>query len=199
MTEPESQELTKKGEKRKRRPGGGRKKSEHGAYKESQNFLTSHHPEATEIMWNVATGVASNIVCPKCKHKFSKKIGLGVDSDMLKHIDNRVMGKPKQVTELDITERIELTSAQLSKLSQKIQIFIEEAKAVPLQTIEAEFKLLPHPDVSDVRLQDKSDEVEIGTFREIPGAPDATGAEITPTFPKERYVEFTTPEEEPEE
>lgn len=182
---------TKLGKVRRRRPGGGRKKTESGAYKESYSKMLARHPETVDIMLNIATGVAQGITCPKCKNRFDKKIGMGADPEMLKHIDNRVMGKPKQTTEIDITGTLELNSSQLSRLSQKIDIFLAEVAAISVPVIEAEFKVLPHPDVSDVR--QKSSEYEVATFKEIP-------AEVLPPIllQPDKYVDFTTPDEEEE-
>lgn len=150
---------TKRGTPRKRRPGAGRKKTESTAYKEVYEKLLRAHPETVEIMLNMARGKA-RVRCPECGHVWEKAIGEGANPVMLQHIDNRVMGKPVQKTEVDLMGHLDLSSAQLTKLAQMVDEFMQQVASVSVSVIEAEFKELPHPDVSDIRQRSVGGQVE---------------------------------------
>ena len=71
------------------------------------------------------------IECPNCGN--SIKV---IDKDVGMYLIDRVLGKPKQRTEVDITETIQLTADQVDMLIERYQI----ASRALLPVIEGEYK-----------------------------------------------------------
>ena len=59
------------------------------------------------------------VICPECGHEVGLK---QIDKEAAIYLCDRVLGKPTQRTELDITERIVLTSVQIEKIIQRYQL-----------------------------------------------------------------------------
>lgn len=57
------------------------------------------------------------IVCPNCGETIRV-----IDKDVAIYLINRAMGMPKQVQQIDITERIELSANQVMRLMERYQI-----------------------------------------------------------------------------
>ena len=61
----------------------------------------------------------ASLLCPECGHEVGLK---QIDREAAIYLIDRVLGKPTQRTEVDITERIVLTSVQIDKIMQRYQI-----------------------------------------------------------------------------
>ena len=70
--------------------------------------------------------------CPHCGNTI--KI---IDKDVGMYLIDRVLGKPKQRTEVDITETIQLTADQIDMLIERYQI---ASRALLPEAIEGEYK-----------------------------------------------------------
>jgi len=110
-----------------RRLGAGRPKKQKTELRESLLQLQDDLPTIIERLKRLAYG--EPVICPKC----GASVGINkIDRDAAIYLIDRVLGKPKQVSEVDVTERIELTADQCAAL-------LLRAKAA---MIEGEYKLL---------------------------------------------------------
>ncbi len=169
---------TKRGKIRQRAPGGGRKPHAATRLKKAMEVVEGAHPELIEAMIQIAKGEVVWIKCPECKESFRqfkcpkcKKtiehecIGKA-DREMLIHLDNRILGKPKQTTEIDLNAHVEVNNIQLNTMLQKVleyqrQLLLPENDP---DIIEGEIKEIPVPTIpppeSYYESQKKKDEDE---------------------------------------
>lgn len=137
-------------EKKKRAPGGGRKKKESTFFKEASAKILEAHPKTVEVLINMAHGVARKVKCPACKHEFEVKLGDKADREALVHLDNRIQGKPKNISEVDMMQRIEMTSTQLVKMYHLVLEYQVQVDDKKLAAAKADFEAIPVPDLSDI-------------------------------------------------
>ena len=75
--------------------------------------IQSKTPELVEKLENLT----KPIVCPECGHVTEM-----IDKDVAMFLIDHGIGKPRQKLEVDITERIVLTSVQIEKIMQRYQL-----------------------------------------------------------------------------
>ena len=75
--------------------------------------IQSKTPELVEKLENLT----KPIVCPECGHVIEM-----IDKDVAMFLIDHGIGKPRQKLEMDITERIVLTSVQIEKIMQRYQL-----------------------------------------------------------------------------
>ena len=75
--------------------------------------IQSKTPELVEKLENLT----KPIVCPECGHIIEM-----IDKDVAMFLIDHGIGKPRQKLEMDITERIVLTSVQIEKIMQRYQL-----------------------------------------------------------------------------
>jgi len=113
-----------------RRVGAGRKKTPSTQLSEALSNLDGDIPSLFDKLKQWAEG--TSVICPYCKKDTGIHTADNVALQAAIEIINRRLGKPKQVSEVDVTERIELTADQCAAL-------LLRAKAA---MIEGEYKLL---------------------------------------------------------
>ena len=97
-------------------PGSGPRKLPSTTLKEAISNLEGDIPGIIEELKKLAYG--KPVIC-EC----GRKVGLKqIDREAAIYLIDRVLGKPAQRTELDITERIVLTSVQIEKIMQRYQL-----------------------------------------------------------------------------
>jgi len=131
-----------------RRPGGGRKKLDKTLAKEADEIYRRAHPEVAREIVRRALAQPESVICPACKHKFTVTIGRG-DREALEHIDNRVLGKAKTTTEIDLRGKLELSSPDLVKVSLMVLEQIQQYNQLPTDGLEAQIKSLSVSTVAD--------------------------------------------------
>ena len=133
--------------KRKNRPGQGRKPKANTYYKEGiESYLKAFPTIAKEIV-NKAMPQTVSFKCKHCRrmNQLVAVPGTG-DKDCLIHVDNRVQGKPSQVSTIELQNKsMQLDNTQLSRLYQEVIVFGEEFKAINFNVVEAQVKLLVSP------------------------------------------------------
>ena len=75
--------------------------------------MQSKTPELVEKLENLT----KPIVCPECGHIIEM-----IDKDVAMFLIDHGIGKPRQKLEVDITERIGVTSVQIDKIMQRYQL-----------------------------------------------------------------------------
>ena len=75
--------------------------------------IQSKTPELVEKLENLT----KPIICPECGHVTEM-----VDKDVAMFLIDHGIGKPRQKLEVDVTERIVLTSVQIEKIMQRYQL-----------------------------------------------------------------------------
>ena len=75
--------------------------------------IQSKTPELVEKLENLT----KPIVCPECGHVTEM-----IDKDVAMFLIDHGIGKPRQKLEVDITERIVLSSVQIEKIMQRYQL-----------------------------------------------------------------------------
>ena len=75
--------------------------------------IQSKTPELVEKLENLT----KPIVCPECGHVTEM-----IDKDVAMFLIDHGIGKPRQKLEVDITERIVLTSVQIDKIIQRYEL-----------------------------------------------------------------------------
>ena len=75
--------------------------------------IQSKTPELVEKLENLT----KPIVCPECGHVIEM-----IDKDVAMFLIDHGIGKPRQKLEVDITERIVLTSVQIERIMQRYQL-----------------------------------------------------------------------------
>ena len=75
--------------------------------------IQSKTPELVEKLENLT----KPIICPECGHIIEM-----IDKDVAMFLIDHGIGKPRQKLEVDITERIVLTSVQIEKIMQRYQL-----------------------------------------------------------------------------
>jgi len=75
--------------------------------------IQSKTPELVEKLENLT----KPIVCPECGHVIEM-----IDKDVAMFLIDHGIGKPRQKLEVDITERIVLSSVQIEKIIQRYQL-----------------------------------------------------------------------------
>ena len=75
--------------------------------------IQSKTPELVEKLENLT----KPIICPECGH-----ITEMIDKDVAMFLIDHGIGKPRQKLEVDITDRIVLTSVQIDKIMQRYQL-----------------------------------------------------------------------------
>jgi len=99
------------------RVGAGRKKEPTTLLKEAINNLEGDMPAIIEELKKLALG--KPVKCPNC----GAEVGLKqIDREAGIYLVDRIFGKPTIHTELDITDRIELSSEQIERIIQRYQI-----------------------------------------------------------------------------
>lgn len=109
-----------------RRPGAGRKKALPTQFKEAIDRIDVG--SCLENLQAMADGKAIMACCPQCHYEFEVK-GKGTgDREANIYLVDRRVGKPKQVQELDITHRIELSADQCEALIERAKLAQQEVK-----------------------------------------------------------------------
>lgn len=116
-----------------KRVGAGRRKTPSTQLKEALAGLDGRIPGLFDKLEQWAEG--KEVICPHCHKGTGITVPDNVALQAAVELINRRLGKPKQVQEIDITERIELTTDQAAMILLKAQ----EAQ----QAIEGEYKALP--------------------------------------------------------
>ena len=98
-------------------PGSGPRKLPSTTLKEAISNLEGDIPGIIEELKKLAYG--KPVLCPECGHEVGLK---QIDREAAIYLIDRVLGKPTQRTEVDITERIVLTSVQIEKIMQRYQL-----------------------------------------------------------------------------
>jgi len=97
-------------------PGSGPRKLPSTTLKEAISKLEGDIPGIIEELKKLAYGKPVKCEC-------GREVGLKqIDREAAIYLIDRVLGKPAQRTELDITERIVLTSVQIEKIIQRYQL-----------------------------------------------------------------------------
>ena len=100
-------------------PKAGYRRTKHlkaRSIKTALEHLEGDIPGIIEELKKLAYG--KPVLCPECGHEVVKQI----DREAAIYLIDRVLGKPTQCTEVDITERIVLTSVQIEKIMQRYQL-----------------------------------------------------------------------------
>ena len=101
-------------QKRKNRPGQGRKKKESTVYKEANEKFLNAAPEVAEATLRRAIGGPVPITCPDCGKEFEYKIpGLTGDTKLLEYCNDRIHGKPTIKTDINLNAKVELENTKL--------------------------------------------------------------------------------------
>jgi phage FluMu protein Com len=79
--------------------------------------------------------------CPRCKTKL--KVKVPGDSDLLKHLDNRVSGKAVTKLDVDMSGKVELTGNQLVAISTQVQQYIVDVRAHDITVLQQQVATLP--------------------------------------------------------
>ena len=98
-------------------PGSGPRKLPSTTLKEAISKLEGDVPGIIEELKKLAYG--KPVLCPECGHEVGLK---QIDREAAIYLIDRVLGKPTQRTEVDITERIVLTSVQIEKIMQRYEL-----------------------------------------------------------------------------
>lgn len=99
------------GNKGGKRVGAGRKKKPTTQLKDAINHLEGDIPSIIDKLKQLAYG--EPVKCPKC----GVAVGISkIDRDAAIYLIDRILGKPKQVSEVDITHKIELSADQCHAL-----------------------------------------------------------------------------------
>ena len=85
--------------------------------KSALEHLEGDIPGILEELKKLALG--KPVVCPNCGHEVGIK---QIDREAAFYLCDRILGKPTIHTELDITDRIELSSEQIERIIQRYQI-----------------------------------------------------------------------------
>ena len=101
-------------------PKAGYRRTKHlkaRSIKTALEHLEGDIPGIIEELKKLAYG--KPVICPECGHEVGLK---QIDREAAIYLIDRVLGKPTQRTEVDITERIVLTSVQIEKIIQRYQL-----------------------------------------------------------------------------
>ena len=101
-------------------PKAGYRRTKHlkaRSIKTALEHLEGDIPGIIEELKKLAYG--KPVLCPECGHEVGLK---QIDREAAIYLIDRVLGKPTQRTEVDITERIVLTSVQIEKIIQRYQL-----------------------------------------------------------------------------
>ena len=98
-------------------PGSGPRKLQSTTLKEAISSLEGDIPGIIAELKKLAYG--KPVLCPECGHAVGLK---QIDREAAIYLIDRVLGKPTQRTEVDITEKIVLTSVQIEKIIQRYQL-----------------------------------------------------------------------------
>ena len=98
-------------------PGSGPRKLPSTTLKEAISNLEGDIPGIIEELKKLAYG--KPVLCPECGHEVGLK---QIDREAAIYLIDRVLGKPTQRTEVDITDRIVLTSVQIERIMQRYQL-----------------------------------------------------------------------------
>ena len=109
-------------------PGSGPRKLPSTTLKEAISNLEGDIPGIIEELKKLTYGKPVKCEC-------GREVVKQIDREAAIYLIDRVLGKPAQRTELDITERIVLTSVQIDKIMQRYQL--------------AQRLMLPAPSTSD--------------------------------------------------
>ena len=97
-------------------PGSGPRKLPSTILKEAISNLEGDIPGIIEELKKLACGKPVKCEC-------GREVGLKqIDREAAIYLIDRVLGKPAQRTEVDITERIVLSSVQIEKIMQRYQL-----------------------------------------------------------------------------
>ena len=119
-----------------KRVNAGRRKEPFTSLKDAISNLQGDIPTIIEKLKVLAYG--EPVICPKC----GESVGINkIDRDAAIYLIDRVLGKPKQVSEVDVTQRIELTADQCATL-------LLRAKAAEM-AIPGEYRLLENGSSKD--------------------------------------------------
>ena len=101
-------------------PKAGYRRTKHlkaRSIKTALEHLEGDIPGIIEELKKLAYG--KPVLCPEC----GREVGLKqIDREAAIYLIDRVLGKPAQRTEIDVTERIVLTSVQIEKIIQRYQL-----------------------------------------------------------------------------
>ena len=101
-------------------PKAGYRRTKHlkaRSIKTALEHLEGDIPGIIEELKKLAYG--KPVLCPECGHEVGLK---QIDREAAIYLIDRVLGKPTQRTEVDITERIVLTSVQIEKIMQRYEL-----------------------------------------------------------------------------
>ena len=98
------------------RPGAGRKKKPHTQIREAIDKIDI--PRCIHNLEIAAQG--KPVICPHCKQNTNIKTCDTVALQANVELINRVLGKPKQTQEIDITQTIVLTADQIESYIRKL-------------------------------------------------------------------------------
>ena len=116
-------------------PGSGPRKLQSTTLKEAISNLEGDIPSIIEELKRLAYG--KPVIC-EC----GREVGLRqIDREAAIYLIDRVLGKPTQRTEVDVTERIELTPLQIERIIERYQIAEIAMQSPPKQLLP--MQLLP--------------------------------------------------------
>ncbi len=117
----------------------GRRKQPTSYIKEALNNLTGDIPALLKQLKELALK-GNPVICPYC-HKEHPGIGKP-DKDAIIYLCDRILGKPKQVQEIDITTTIQLSPEQLRRIleRQSVSAGIFKAMEEPALQIDSQSK-----------------------------------------------------------
>lgn len=114
--------------------GSGRKPLPKTDLKNALSQLEGDIPGIIERLKRLAYG--KPVHCPVC----GAEVGISkIDRDAAIYLIDRVLGKPKQQTDVDVTHHIELSADQCQELIARQTAALNEAKQLPEGVVEGEF------------------------------------------------------------
>lgn len=113
----------------------GRKKSNIRTLKDALTKLEGDLPSIVEKLKSLAFG--RKVECPFCHKELPI---LKPDREAAIYLIDRIMGRPKQIAETNITQTIQLKADDCFMLMELAAQRAAEFKALPQKTVEAEFK-----------------------------------------------------------
>jgi hypothetical protein len=133
--------------KKPRAPGSGRRPgrplSALSAFKRGTDLIAGNYEVIASEMLAKATGAPTALICPRCKHKFEARVNGSGDTDLLKHLDNRVSGKPVIRADVDMTAKVDLSGAQLVAMSVQVQQHMATVRQHDIAALADSVRLLP--------------------------------------------------------
>lgn len=135
------------GHKKLRAPGSGRRPgrplSSLTAFRRGTDLIAGSYELIASEMLAKATGAPTDIKCPRCKHEFAVRVAGSGDTDLLKHLDNRVSGKPIIRADVDMSAKVDLSGSQLVQLSVQVQQHIATVRQHDISALAAQVAALP--------------------------------------------------------